>query len=199
MTIKLSPAQAQDALLRMATERIARDGRALIAVDGMAASGKTTLARRLADALPGAHVVHMDDFFLPPEKRAGDYRARMLANADIERFDAEVLTPLARGEGAVYRPFVCHPEMTFLPPVTIPADWRAVIVEGAYCLHPALFGRYGLRALMTIGEETQKRRILARNGEAMLTRFLGEWIPLENRHIAQRNLRALCDAVIETP
>ena len=36
----------------------------VIAVDGMAASGKTTLAGLLAQRLDAA-VVHMDDFFLP--------------------------------------------------------------------------------------------------------------------------------------
>ena len=54
-----------------------KGGRAVIAIDGMAASGKSTLAARLAEELDGC-VIHMDDFFflqssehrrgyLPPE------------------------------------------------------------------------------------------------------------------------------------
>lgn len=40
-----------------------KGGRAVIAIDGMAASGKSTLAARLAEELDGC-VIHMDDFFL---------------------------------------------------------------------------------------------------------------------------------------
>ncbi len=174
----------------------ARGVRPIVAIDGMAASGKTTLARRLACELPGCAVVSMDDFFLPPERRTREERDRLLANADVERFDAEVLLPLSKGQEAVYRPFVCHPEPAFLPPVRIPADAPCVIIEGAYCLHPMLFDRYALRALCLISPDAQKKRIAARNGEAMLSRFVSEWIPLENRHLAARDLKSRCDLLI---
>ncbi|MDO5378382.1 MAG: hypothetical protein Q4G52_08610 [Clostridia bacterium] len=187
-------AKAQAELAARIREAAARCVRPVAAIDGMAASGKTTLAHALAREIPGCAVVSMDDFFLPPGRRAE--RERLLANADIERFDAEVLLPLSQGREAVYRPFVCHPEPAFAPPVRIPAQASCVIVEGAYCLHPALFGRYALRALCLISPEEQKRRIAARNGEAMLSRFVSEWIPLENRHIEARNLIARCDLLI---
>ena len=40
-------------------------GRCILAIDGMAAAGKTTAAEYLASRW-NAPVVHMDDFFLPP-------------------------------------------------------------------------------------------------------------------------------------
>ena len=40
----------------------------IIALDGRAASGKTTMARQLAELLD-AEIIHMDDFFLPMELR----------------------------------------------------------------------------------------------------------------------------------
>ena len=45
-----------------------KGGRAVIAIDGMAASGKSTLAARLAEELDGC-VIHMDDFFLFPRRQ----------------------------------------------------------------------------------------------------------------------------------
>lgn len=171
---------------------------ALVAIDGMAASGKSTLADTIRAALGDAQVVRMDDFFLPESLRA-PVRSRLLANADIERFDQEVLTPLCAGKDAVYRPFVCHPVPGLLAPVRIPSGIRTVIIEGAYSLHPLLASRYDLRVVMTIGEQTQRSRILARNGETMLPRFTGEWIPLENRHIQAHDLFALCDVRIDVP
>ena len=42
--------------------RVPHDGRpAVVAVDGRSASGKTTLAARLVEAVPHAHLVHTDD------------------------------------------------------------------------------------------------------------------------------------------
>ena len=81
----------------------------------------------------------------------------------------------------------------------IPADFQAVIVEGAYSLHPLLADRYDLRVVMTIGADTQRARIRARNGEAMLARFENEWIPLENRHIRVHRLLERCDVRIDVP
>ena len=194
----LTPDCALQTLLSRIQSLPPRQRPALVAIDGMAASGKSTLAAQLEAALDGAQTVHMDDFFLPEPLRA-QVRSRLLANADIERFDREVLTPLDAGKDAIYRPFVCHPVPGLLAPVCIPANTRAVIIEGAYSLHPLLASRYDLRVLMTISTRTQRSRILARNGETMLHRFTEEWIPLENRHSEAHRLHAVCDVRIDIP
>ena len=173
-------------------------GRALVAIDGMAASGKTTLASALEGRFESSAVVHMDDFTIPFEDRAPGYFEAQLSNADVERFDSEVLSPLRAGHAARYRPYVCHPVPGFLAPVTVSADARVVIVAGAYCLHPRLFDRYDLRVLSVIEADVQRARILARNGEAQLSHFLSLWIPMENRHIEAHNLRRLCDLTLFT-
>lgn len=170
--------------------------RALVAIDGMAASGKTTLAQALAQRFSACTVVHMDDFTVPFEARYPGYFEKTLSNADVLRFDREVLSPLERGKAACYRPYVCHPVPGFLDPVVIPADCAVVIVEGAYCLHPALSARYDLRVLSLTDEDTQRKRILLRNGPQQLDRFLSQWIPMENRHIAVHRLRETCDLII---
>lgn len=175
---------------------VANKPRAFVAIDGMAASGKTTLACDLAQRFSSSAVIHMDDFTVPFENRYPGYFEKTLSNADISRFDREVLMPLSRGKEAVYRPYVCHPEPGFLAPVTIPADCAVVIVEGAYCLHPSLFDRYDLRVLSLIDADLQKARISNRNGPSQLERFVSTWIPMENRHIAERRLCETCDLII---
>ena len=199
MPVEIAPGEALG-FLQSAVEAIAaRDGRALVALDGMAAGGKTTLAGRLARAVDGCTLVHMDDFFLPQEKRTRAHYERTLAWADVARVRDEVLAPLRRGEDAVYRPYVHHPEPRFLPPVRIAKDARVVIVEGAYALNPALFPFYSLRVLMCVSPETQRARILERNGQALLSRFLSEWIPMENRHIDAHALLGRADMIIRVP
>ena len=170
--------------------------RVLVALDGMSASGKTTLAAALASRFPASAVVHMDDFTIPFEDRFPGYFDAQLSNADLARFDREVLSPLLAGRDARYRPYVCHPEPGFLAPVTLAADTRLLIVEGAYCLHPRLFDCYDLRVLCTVSPRVQRERILQRNGSAQLERFLRLWIPMENRHIGAHGLADRCDLML---
>ena len=169
--------------------------RVLVAIDGMAASGKTTLAGAVAQRIPGCAVVHMDDFTVPFEDRYPGYFDKTLSNADIARFDREVLSPLARGSSASYRPYRCHPVPGFGKAIQIPESCPVVIVEGAYCLHDDLWDRYDLHALMTIAPDTQRIRILARNGAAQLERFLSAWIPMELAHISARRLHERCELI----
>ena len=170
--------------------------RALVAIDGMAASGKTTLTQALCKRLSSCAAVHMDDFTVPFEDRYPGYFEKTLSNADTARFDREVLSPLARGENACYHPYRCHPVPGFGDPIVIPSDCSVVIIEGAYCLHPDLSDRYDLRVLSLIDGDTQRARILQRNGQAQLERFISTWIPMENRHIAAHKLKETCDLVI---
>lgn len=188
--------QAKAALVPAVHAIIARKGRAAVAIDGMAASGKTTLCAALAGDLPGCAVVHMDDFTLPFDKRFPGYFDALLSNADLDRFDREVLSPFLRGGEAVYRPFICHPEPGFGAPIRVPADTRVLLVEGAYCLHPQLSDRFDLRVLSLIAPQLQRERVLRRNGEAQLARYLSMWIPMENRHIQAHDLHARCDVVL---
>ena len=66
-------------------------------------------------------------------------------------------------------------------------------------MHPRFGTPYDLRIFLCATPQTQQARILARNGETMLPRFTGEWIPLENRHIQAHDLFALCDVRIDVP
>ncbi|MBO5109218.1 MAG: hypothetical protein J6D21_00735 [Clostridia bacterium] len=55
---------------------IAREkGRATVLIDGRCASGKSTLGAALAERL-GANLFHMDDFFLPFDKKTPERLGR---------------------------------------------------------------------------------------------------------------------------
>lgn len=76
-------------------ERLLAEGRcAFVAIDGPCASGKTVFAASLHERF-GGNVLHMDDFFLRPEQRTPERFAEPGGNVDRERFEAEVLKPLA--------------------------------------------------------------------------------------------------------
>lgn len=167
-----------------------RRGRAIVALDGRCASGKTTLAARLGERY-GWSVVHMDHFFLRPQQRSPERYAQPGGNVDHERFLEEVLLPLRRGERPVYRPFDCHTQRLLEPVDLSPAP--VVLVEGSYACHPALWEHYDLRAFLRVDRACQARRIAAREGAESARTFRERWIPLEERYLSAYDVASRCD------
>lgn len=168
--------------------------RVFVAIDGPCTSGKTTLATVLQRRF-GGNVLHMDDFFLRPEQRTPERFAEPGGNVDRERFEDEVLAPLAAGKIAQYRPWDCHTGDFAASHNVEPA--RLTIVEGSYSMHPALREYYDLMICLMIDSNEQLRRLEARNPR-MLQRFIDEWIPLENRYFEQTGTRAIANMVVDT-
>ena len=162
----------------------------VIAIDGRAASGKTTRAALLSTVLE-APVVHMDDFFLPPALRTGERLAQPGGNVHYERFAEEVVPFLRNGEAFAYRVFDCG-QMDFCGMQEIPAA-PVRIVEGSYAHHPALGDYAGLRVFTTVDEEEQMTRILHRNGERMAEMFRTRWIPMEEEYFGHFGIREKAD------
>ncbi len=169
---------------------------AVVALDGRCGSGKTTLAALLAE-LYGAPAAHMDDFFLPPERKTPERLRQPGGNVDRERFAREVLPGLLNGEPFAYRPYDCHAGALARDAVRVPAA-RVRVVEGVYCLHPEIARAYHVKLFLTVSPETQRSRILARSGPEMLARFEREWIPLEERYFEAFSIESACDAVLCT-
>lgn len=172
-----------------------RKKRLVIAIDGCAASGKTTLAGLLAEVY-GCAVLHMDHFFLPPHRKTPARLAAPGGNVDHERFAAEAFPGLKSGAPFSYRPFDCRAG-GYAKPVAIRPGPLSV-VEGAYSLHPAFAGLYDLRLFMRTDAQTQAERIRRRSGDAMLARFTNEWIPLENAYFDAFHIASSCDMVLNT-
>ena len=165
----------------------------LVAIDGGSASGKSTLGGALAKALD-ATLVHMDDFFLPMELRTPERFAQPGGNVHWERVKDEVLQPLTQGKPLEYGVFNCG--VMAVDRICRERPREVVIVEGAYSLHPQLRAYFDLKVFIQVEETTQKARILARNGEKMLQRFLKEWIPLEKAYFEACGVKDCCDLIL---
>ena len=176
-----------DALLR-ASERV------LLAIDGNCCAGKTTLSQRLGSLL-NANVFHLDDYFLQPHMRSPQRLSQPGGNVDAERFLAQVLLPVSRGERATVQKYDCHAD-ALLDPVFV-SPKRVAIIEGAYSLHPLLAPFYTLKVFCRIDPALQESRILARNGAEALPVFRERWIPLENRYFEALDILAQCDLVVD--
>ena len=183
--------QIAEAIADRARAIAAEKGRATVFIDGRCASGKSTLARRLGELL-GANVFHVDDFFLPFEKKTAERLSRPGENVDHERFLSEVLIPHRENVSFSYRPYDCSvgglSEPVFVTPTAI------TVVEGVYCCRPELYPFGDLHLFLTVSPEEQMRRILARNGERMAERFRLEWIPMEEAYFSAFSVEARCEA-----
>lgn len=165
----------------------------LLAIEGGSAGGKTTLSG-LLEAVYGATVFHMDDFFLRPEQRTKERFAEPGGNVDRERFLAEVLIPLKAGETVKYRRFDCS-TFTLQEPIEMKPG-RLTVVEGAYSMHPELAEYYDFSVFLDVSSEVQKKRIQKRNSSEFATRFFEEWIPMERRYFEAMNVKERCDLVL---
>lgn len=166
----------------------------VIALDGRAAAGKSTVAAYLADVL-GASLVYMDDFFLPPELRSAERFSTPGGNVHHERFCGEVLPYVADAKRFFYRVFDCR-KMDYVGQREVPVSrWR--IVEGAYSCHP-VFGDYAdVRVFFDVDPDTQMQRIIARNGAQMAEMFQERWIPLEEAYYRHCRVKEIADLVVE--
>lgn len=174
--------------------KLAKGERVILAIEGGAAAGKSTLAQ-LLNRVYDCTVVHMDDFFLRPEQRTRERLEEPGGNVDRERFGQEVLSPLRRGETVFYRKFDCQTQ-TILDPLPVKGT-PLTVVEGAYSMHPDLRGQYDLSVFLDVTPEVQLRRIEKRNSPEMVRRFLEEWIPLEGRYFQAMDVKQSCDLVLE--
>ena len=165
----------------------------VVAIDGRAASGKTTKAS-LLHAVLDAPVILMDDFFLPHALRTPERLAKPGGNVHYERFAQEVLPGLTSGEGFTFRVFDCC-RMDFHGLREIPAA-PIRIVEGSYAHHPELGDYAGLRVFSTVDEAELMARILRRNGEKMAEMFRTRWIPMEEKYFSHFGIRDKADIIL---
>lgn len=153
--------------------------RLTVTLDGPCASGKTTLAGKLAEVF-GASIIHTDDFVIPHEKKTPERLAIPGGNCDAERLANEVLDPWMRGGTVRYRKYDCASDR-LLPEEMLP-DSRILIIEGCYCNLPQMRKYADVRLFLDAPREKRERRLAFRETEASMRMFYERWIPLENAY-----------------
>ena len=183
-----------DQLIKWIEERMEHKQQIILAIDGRCGSGKTSLASRLQTLYP-ARVLHMDDFYLPFEKRKANWEQIPGGNMDFERFMKEALLPAVKGENIAYRPYRCQKggllEQTLLEPMPL------TIVEGSYALYPTLADYYDFKVFLSCSKEAQCERIEAREG-VRYSQFLARWIPMEEAYFKALSIEEKNDLYIDT-
>lgn len=176
-------------------QMLKQKSRVIIAIDGNAGAGKTTLANNL-EKLFDAQVIHMDNFFLPLELRTEERYQEIGGNIHYERFVTEVTEKINLNQDVEYRIFDCK-TCSYVSTKKI-YNQGVIIVEGVYSMHPKLDMNYDLKLFMAVDENEQKNRIVNRNGDKMYENFKNIWIPLENKYFDFYNIKENCHKIIKT-
>mgnify|MGYP003308840518 FL=1 len=164
----------------------------VIAIDGCAASGKTTLAKKLSNMF-NASVIHMDDFFLPLEKRTEERLNTPGGNIDYERFKEEVINNL--DNDFTYNAFNCS--IMKVDKEVFVKKTNLLIIEGSYSLHPYFGKYYDLSIFLDIDKDEQIDRIRNRDGEKLLKMFIEKWIKYETNYHDYYNIKTTADIYVK--
>lgn len=143
----------------------------LVGVDGHAGSGKSTFTGRLAAALGGAPVLHLDD--LATHDELFGWTGRLLS---------QVITPFGRGETAHYAPYDWHARRFTTPRALPPAP--VVLVEGVGAGRRAVRPFLAGLLWMELPREEAWARGRARDG-AEQRDFWDGWVEAEREHFAK--------------
>ena len=160
-----------DAIVSAMLDRAAAGSRALIGIDGIGASGKTTFAAAVARSLPGRPVLllHLDDFFHPSHirHRRGRHSAEgfWLDAYDYDTLITWALEPLRAGGDGRYRSG-CYDRTTgeraTLEWRQAPAD-ALVLVEGTFLHRAELVSWWDFSVFLDIPFTLATERMAARD------------------------------------
>lgn len=167
----------------------------VLAIEGRAASGKTTMAKDLA-TIVGAPIVEMDHFFVPKSLQKPRRLQQPGGNIHYERFLEEVIPFIKEDVPFEYTIYDCHVGGPVGKKLIEASEWR--IVEGVYSLHPN-FGDYAdVKVFVDVGPEEQMRRIRQRNGLEMAKIFREKWIPMEEAYFHVNSIEKQVDCIYDT-
>ncbi len=165
----------------------------VIAIDGMCASGKSTISKILEKEL-GCRVIHMDDFFLLPHLRTKVRLLEVGGNIDYDRFILDVINNLH--QDIRYFPFNCKTSR-FDKEINLPLT-NITLIEGSYALNPRFGKYYDLAIFIEVSSTNQIERIINRNGIDELPNFQNKWIKLENQYFDTFKIKDNVDYIINT-
>lgn len=160
-----------------------RDRTLFVGIDGYGGAGKTTFAADAVARVPGAVVVHVDDFATPD-----------VPEWDWDRLRGQLLLPLLAGRPGHYQRWDWH--------TNTGAEWhdvpvgRIVLVEGVSSTRREVGAPWTLTFWIDAPRQTRLRRAVERDGAHMLPRWLDDWMPSEEAYVAREDPMSRVDYIV---
>ncbi|WP_238476424.1 uridine kinase family protein [Agromyces mariniharenae] len=180
-----------DEVLEAIRSATSRSPRIVVGVSGYGGAGKSTLARRLLDEVPGSVRIRGDDFLHPEltRERSADWAA-----FDRTRLRAEVLEPFRAGRPGTFRR-LDWATGTLGPAEPLPAA-SVLVVDAVGLFHHELDGLLDVRIWVDVDLDTATERGRARDlrrGDADVTVWDDVWAPNERDFAARHRPRERAD------
>ena len=173
-------------LIKIINKKLENKDHIVIAIDGMAASGKTTLANLLG-AYYDLNIIHVDDFYYPKNK----INIENDGNINYPRLK-KVIHRLSNNNLSYYS-FNCK-KQKFDKLIHI-FKKSITIVEGSYSLNPILGKYFDLSICLTIDKNEQFERIKKRN-KNNFEEFINKWVTYENHYFEYYKIIDFADIII---
>jgi uridine kinase len=167
-------------------------GQVVISIDGACGGGKTTFANEIERELH-YNILHMDDFYLPFDKRDKNWMNIIAGHMDFDRLIENVLKPYKAKKKTNYISYDCHNDK-YLQEIPIDLE-NFLVIEGSYTAHPILSEYVDLKIFVDIDKDDQIKRLTKRN-PAVVDKFLSMWVPFENRYFEELKIKDISDLVI---
>ena len=158
----------------------------LIAIDGPAGSGKTSLANQLASNLKSATTIHMDDLYNGWEDALTATLTRHL--------EEWVLDPLTQHQSVKYQKFDWI-NSEYGPTVEV-SDVELLILEGVGAAQAKIRQQADLTIWIEVGAQIGLARVLNRDGAQILPYML-KWQERESAHFIKDQTKENCQIFID--
>ena len=158
----------------------------LIAIDGPAGSGKTSLANQLASNLKSATTIHMDDLYNGWEDALTATLTRHL--------EEWVLDPLTQHQSVKYQKFDWI-NSEYGPTVEV-SDVELLILEGVGAAQARIRQQADLTIWIEVGAQVGLARVLNRDGAQILPYML-KWQERESAHFIKDQTKENCQIFID--
>ncbi|MDA1036047.1 MAG: uridine kinase [Chloroflexi bacterium] len=193
MTSPLEQPNAPESLRSLLDECIAMprpQSTTLVGLDGRGGAGKSSLADALARLDPNVTIVHTDDFYTP----SADHD-EIGATIDWRRVIEQVLSPLHEDRPARYQRFDWDSQRL--------EEWHdvptggVVILDGVHSTRRELAGYLSYRIWVEVPRGVGMERGIARDGQGSRSWWVDEWMPDEDRYVAEQRPAEAADVVVD--
>ncbi len=158
-------------------------GGRLVCVDGPAGSGKTTLAAAIAELVPGARVVHMDDLY-----------AGWSGLEDVDLQLAGLLRPLGEGRAGTYQRYD-WPTERFTESVVV-APGPMLVLEGVGSGAAEFNDLVTVLVWVEAPDDVRMARGIERDGDVFAPHW-EKWARDEARLFVRERTRERADVVVD--
>ncbi len=171
----------------------------LVALDGRSGTGKSTIAKKIAERLGGVEII-LDDFWVGGSNEEWDKKSpkeKAETAIDWKRIRTEVLEPLLAGKSATWHPFNWKVGYGLSEKTLHSNPKPLILLDGAYSTRPELQDIIDLSILVEVPDDLHRRaRLVVREGEKYMNDWHSRWDVAEDYYFSHIRPRESFDMII---